>query len=47
MSHSNAIRTLFCGFLLSAAQLATGQTHDSSPQKARAGSVLRFGKSED
>src|SRR5258708_19196433 len=44
MSHSHTIRMLCCGFLLSAALLATGRTHDSSPQKAKAGSVSASAK---
>ncbi len=44
MSHGHTIRMLCCGFLLSAALLATGRTHDSSPQKAKAGSVSASAK---
>jgi hypothetical protein len=44
MSHSHTIRMLFCGFLLSAAPLATGQTHDGSPPKAKAGSASASAK---
>jgi hypothetical protein len=44
MSHSHTIRMLSCGFLLSAAPLATGQTHDSSLQKAKVGSASASAK---
>src|SRR5260370_18019134 len=44
MSHSHAIRTLFCGFLLSATPLAAGQAHGASLEKAKAGSVSSSAK---
>ncbi len=44
MSHSHAIRTLFCGFLLSTTPLAAGQAHGTSAEKAKAGSVSSSAK---
>jgi hypothetical protein len=44
MSRCHAIRTLFCGFLLSATPLAAGQAHGGSPEKAKAGSVASSAK---
>jgi hypothetical protein len=39
MRHSDAIRVLFCGFLLTAAPLAAGQVHGGSPQKPKVDSA--------
>jgi hypothetical protein len=39
MRHSDAIRMLFCSFLLTAAPLAAGQAHGGQPQKAKVGSA--------
>jgi len=47
MSHSHTIRTLLCGFLLSATPLAAGQAHSASPEKAKAGSVSASAKEMD
>src|SRR5260370_2848085 len=44
MSDSHVIRTLFCGFLLSATPLAAGQAHGASLEKAKAGSVSSSAK---
>jgi len=44
MNHSHTMRMLICGFLLSAPPLATGQTHDGSPPKAKAGSASASAK---
>jgi hypothetical protein len=44
MRHSDAIRMLFCGFLLTAAPLAAGQAHGSQPQKAKVGSAAASAK---
>jgi hypothetical protein len=44
MRHSDAIRMLFCGFLLTAAPLAASQTHGGSPQEAKVGSVTASAK---